>query len=502
MRREELKRLEELFNRMKENWDMRQEIAAFGKYLKNPEWILLSKMPESEKELKKMISVKCLHKKAHPDKSIQKTIKVLFNAIKRARRARSGEQFCYCEGHYGVCYPLLADEKLFGFILLCGLRKMMSEDLVNIFAAFTNTVIRETQKEVELDELNQTVRPRALALSTVHTLHRLMSATLDINELLPRIARLSLQVMRTNRCSIKILDKRKKMLLPMTTIDLRKEKAKLKKVEIGRYAPGRAVKQARAIRGKNFLATPLVDEDIIGVITLYDKIDGTDFTSFDEEIMKTLAEQSAIAIKNTQLFQEQQELTLSSIRCIADLLETRPHGFKRPERSFMKLIYLMGRKFEMNENEIKTLQYAAMLHDAGKISVPEKVLAKRGELTSKELDIIRAHPMKGAKILSRIKPLKTIAPVILSHHENWNGTGYPKGLKGEEIPLSARILAVVVSFEAMIIEKPYRRAYTINEAIKEIRKNSGTQFDPRVVEAFIEAVSRQDVKNLLKKELA
>jgi HD-GYP domain-containing protein (c-di-GMP phosphodiesterase class II) len=502
MKREETRRLGELFNRVKENWYMRQEITSFGKYLKGPEWVIFPGVPESVKDLKHMLPPKCLPKRMRSSTKIAAMIKKIHNAVKNAKRSRALQQFCYSENFFGLCHPLLADGELFGFILLCGLKKPMLEDLLKIFIAFTDTVVRETQKELELDELNKTIRPRAIALSTVHTVHRLMSPTLTLSELLDRIARLSLQVMRANRCSIKLLSKSRKMLLPMTTIDLRKEKTKLKKVEIGRYAPGRAVKKGTVIRGKNYLATPLVDEDIIGVITLYDRIDGKDFTQFDEEIMKTLAEQSAIAIRNTRLFQEQEELTLSSIKCIAQLLETRPHGVKHPEKSFLKIIYLLGRKFNMNETEIKMLQYAGMLHDAGKISVPEKVLAKRGELTGSEIDIIRAHPMKGAMILSRIKPLKTIGPVILCHHENYDGTGYPKGLKGKEIPLGARILAVVVSFEAMVTEKPYRRAMTINEAIKELKKNSGTQFDPKVVDAFIEMVTRKDVRNLLQKELA
>jgi len=261
------------------------------------------------------------------------------------------------------------------------------------------------------------------------------------------------------------------------------------------------VKRGSPVRGGNYLAIPMIDEDVVGVITLYDKLDGKEFTQFDEEIMKTLAEQAAIAIKNTQLFREQADLTLSSIRCIARLLENRPHAAQRAEASFLKLINIIGPKLNMNESEIKMLQYAAMLHDAGQISIPEKVLMKRGELTGHEYDIVKTHPLKGATILAKFKPLKPIVPIILYHHENYNGTGYPKGLKGKEIPLSARVLAVVSSFEAMITEKPYRKALPINTAVKEVRKNAGTQFDPTIVDIFCEAVQRKDVRKLLEKEL-
>lgn len=501
MKNEEALNRERLFLKLKENWDLRQEISAFGKYLKNPVWMMLPGIPEGYTEFKNSESAKCMEGIAGAQKDLRKDLTEMLKAMKKAKKSKMAEPFLHTKKTHGLCYPLMVEGDVFGFIILCGLKKQMSPDLQMIFTSFTNAVISESRKELELDEVNKTVRPRAIALSTVHTVHRLMTSTLDLNELLPRIARLSMQVMRANRCSLKLLDRKRKVLLPKTTIDLRKAKTKLKKVAIGRYAPGRAVKKMTSIRGDNYLATPLINEDIIGVITLYDKLDNKTFTPFDEEIMRTLAEQAAIAIKNAQLFQEQENLTLSSIKCIARLLETRSHGSHRADASFLKLMYVVGRKFNMNESEIKRLQYAAMLHDAGQIGVPEKVLMKRGGLTGREYDIVKAHPMKGAAILSKFKPLTLIVPVILYHHENYDGTGYPKGLKGEDIPLAARILAVIGAFEAMITKKPYRKALSISAAIKEVKKNAGTQFDPGVVEIFCEAVRQKNVGKLLEKEL-
>ncbi|MBD3425967.1 MAG: HD domain-containing protein [Candidatus Omnitrophica bacterium] len=492
--------MEKLFDKLKENWDLRREIDAFTKYLKNPVWTILPLFSGGVNELKNTELGKSVKSCVKNTRTLQKELNNILKVIKKSKKDMSLEKFRYGKMH-GVCYPLMAEEEVIGFIILAGLKKPMPKDLQVIFTSFTDAVIRESQKEIELEEINKTIRPRAVALSTVHTVHRLMSSTLDINELLPRIARLSLQVIRSNRCSIKLVDRKRKVLLPVATVDLRKEKTKLKKVVIGKYAPGKAVKQCMSVRSARYLATPMIDEDVVGVITLYDKLDGKEFSAFDEEIMKTLAEQAAIAIKNAQLFREQEDLTMSSIRCIAHLMESRPHGTHRAEGSFLKLINIIGRKYNMNELEIKLLQYAAMLHDAGQISIPEKVLMKRGELTGKELDIIKKHPSRGANILSKFKPLKPIVPIILYHHENYDGSGYPKGLKGEEIPLAARILAVVSAFEAMITKKPYRRALSISAAVKEVKRNAGTQFDPGIVEVFCDAVKRKDVKKLLKKEL-
>lgn len=491
----------ELFLKLEENWDLRREVSSFSEILKNPAWILLKDLPSASTGLKATELTQCLKKELDTQSQVRKEMTKIQGYLEKSRRSKAVECFQYGQKAHGLCYTLSSEGKVFGYMVLCGMKKAMSSDLQKIFISFTDVVIRECRQELELEELNRTIRPRAIALSTVHTVHRLMTSTLDINELLPRIARLTLQVMRANRCSIKLVDKKRKVLIPKTTIDLRKEKTKLKKVEIGKYAPGRAVKKETPIRGKNFLAAPLIDEEVVGVITIYDKIDDKEFSQFDEEIMKTLAEQAAIAIKNAQLYKEQADLTFSSIKCIAHLLANRSHVAHRAEASFLKLISIMAPKLNMNESETRMLQYAAMLHDAGQISIPEKLLMKRGELTGREFNIVKKHPLMGANILSKFKPLKAILPIIMYHHENYNGTGYPKKLKGKDIPLAARTLAIVSAFEAMITEKPYRKALSISAAIKEVKKNSGTQFDPRVVEVFCEAVQRKDVRKLLAKEL-
>ncbi|MFA6636100.1 MAG: HD domain-containing phosphohydrolase [Candidatus Omnitrophota bacterium] len=490
----------ELFEKFNENWDLRREVSVFGEILRYPTWVVLPFILKSE-DLKGTELAKHLKSEVKGEEALRSELSKIVLCIKRSLKSKTVESFTYGKQGIGICYTLSSEGKAFGAILVCGLRKDMSSDMKKLFISFTDVVIRETRQEMELEELNRTIRPRAIALSTVHTVHRLMTATFDINELLPRIAHLTLQVMRANRCSIKMVDRKRKVLLPKVTVDLRQKSTKLKKVQIGRYAPGRAVKKGIPVRGDKYLAAPLVDKDVIGVITIYDKTDGKEFTQFDEEIMKTLTEQVAIAIKNAQLYKEQADITISSIRCISHMLANRSNISHGGEASFLKLITMVGPKLGLNESETKMLQYAAMLHDAGQITVPEKVLMKKGMLTGKEFSMVKKHPMKGASLLSKFKPLKPILPIILYHHENFNGTGYPKGLKGKEIPVAARILAVVSAFEAMIIEKPYRKALSIHDAIRELKWNSGKQFDPSVVQVFCEVVDRKDVKKLIERDL-
>ncbi|NQT22031.1 MAG: HD domain-containing protein [Candidatus Omnitrophica bacterium] len=489
-----------LVERLKNSIDLKNEKRAFTRFLGPFVWFITESPEEMHAEFEKIQLKMCKRCKANPLRR-KKCIKQVKTILRKARTSKHAEAFI-CQGRlHGFCYPLAQGEKIYGYLVVCQVKRTPSPDILEIFSAYTDTVVKEIQKELELQKLCDTIRPRAIALSTVHTLHRLISSTLNLNELLPRIARLSLQVMRASRCSIKLLDSKKKILLPKATVDLRKKMTKLKKVKIGRWAPGKAVKYTKSIRGRNFLATPLIDEDVIGVITIYDKIDKKSFNDFDEEIMRTLCEQAVIAIKNAQLFMEQEKLTMGAIKSIAAILETKATGTLLPRDSFLKIVHLIGQELKLSDYELKCLQYATILHDAGQIAVPDAVIKKKGLLTGKEYGLIKEHPEKAALILKPIKSLKSIVPIILHHHEHYDGTGYPSRLKGNNIPLEARILGVVSAFEAMIAKKPYRKELSIDEAINKIKRNSGRQFDPKVVEAFLKVVKKKGITKMLETEI-
>lgn len=146
----------------------------------------------------------------------------------------------------------------------------------------------------------------------------------------------------------------------------------------------------------------------------------------------------------------------------------------------------LGKKMDLSENELKKLKMLAKLHDIGKVGIPEEILSKPGELTKEEYEIIKTHAEKGYRIAMFNPEFKKIAGCILAHHERYDGTGYPLGLKGDNIPLLARIINVVDSYDAMINKRIYRERLSIEEAKNELRKNSGTQFDPEIVDKFLE----------------
>jgi HD-GYP domain-containing protein (c-di-GMP phosphodiesterase class II) len=492
---------EELFERLKKSSSFKKEEECMGCLLKPAAWWLVETPDPKITDLEKVVSANCPYHKKYGVRKEDGCVRRLFNVVKKAEETKSLVKFDCIEGLHGFVYPIAHGDNLYGYIGACYTKKDVSGEILNIFSAFTDTIVKEVQKELELSKLYETIRPRAIALSTVHTVHRLISSTLDLSELLPRIARLSLQILRSNRCSIKLIDSKRQILLPKATVDLRTKKVRLKKVKVGRHAPGKAVKLGRPARGRDFLAVPLIDEDVMGVITVYDKIDKKPFTSFDQEIMSTMAEQAVIAIKNAQLYKEQEKLTIGSIKSLAKVLDTRAPGTYVPRASFLKIALAIGHEMRLDAENIKSLEYAAILHDAGEIVVPYEVLTKPTKLTGKEFAIIKEHPMAGVELIKHMKALKSVTPIILYHHENYDGTGYPKGLKKDQIPIGARIMAVVSAFEAMITKRPYRSVKNIDEAIEEIKRYSGTQFDPKVVNAFLEVIYSKDIRQALEKEL-
>jgi HD-GYP domain-containing protein (c-di-GMP phosphodiesterase class II) len=489
----------ELFKRLGNSLTLREYEGLLNRQFGKPVWWLLHKIDKKVPISLDDIDQRCeLVSGSYKDEA---TCAVdLSEVFNKARRSKKIEHFKCPGGLYGFCYPVVQGKKIYGYIAMCHAGQEIPRVFTDMFTMFINTLVREIQKELQLSKLYETIRPRAIALSTVHTIHRLLTSTLDLEELLPRMARLSLQIVRAHRCSIKLVDKSKKTLLPKVTVDLRRKNVKLKKVKVGMYAPGKAFKNGKVILSKDYMAIPLVDKDVIGVITLYDKVDGTPFNHFDQEIMGTLSEQAVIAINNALLYKEQEKMTEGTIKALAALLDMQGPKRLTPRAPFVKILLDTGKKLRLLHDELKSLEYAYLLHDVGKAVLPASVLSKSEKLTGKEYKLIKEHPLRGAKIIKPLKALRASSPMILHQRERFDGKGYPGKLKGRQIPLGARVISVVSAFEAMISKGTYRTRKTVDEAASEIKRNSGTQFDPKVVDVFVKVVGRRHIRAMLKRE--
>jgi putative nucleotidyltransferase with HDIG domain len=213
----------------------------------------------------------------------------------------------------------------------------------------------------------------------------------------------------------------------------------------------------------------------------------------DYKILAEQAQKSRDAFFNMledlrESYRELDELFMSLVKAMVNALDAKSPWTKGHSVRVAEYAHRVAQKMDFNERDLRTLNLAALLHDIGKIGTYDHLLDKPAKLTNEEFEIVKRHPVQGVQILSGIKQLKEIIPLIRHHHERIDGQGYPDGLKSEEIPLGSRILHVADSFDSMTADRPYRPAPGKTYAILELKRCNGTQFDPQVVEAALKAL--------------
>ena len=238
------------------------------------------------------------------------------------------------------------------------------------------------------------------------------------------------------------------------------------------------------------LSVPLADSDgAIGVI-MAGSTNGHDrFTSDDVRLLSTIANHATVAIRNVELFASLREAYLGTVRSLAAAIDAKDAYTRGHSERVAEYATLVAQHMGLSDEEALALELAAYLHDIGKIGIPEAILRKPGRLDDDEFVVMKSHPIVGATILTPVEFPWPIMPAVRHHHEHFDGRGYPAGLKGTEIPLLARILTVADSFEAMVSDRPYRRGRAHSDALTEIVRCAGSQFDPVVVDAFVEVVA-------------
>ena len=216
-----------------------------------------------------------------------------------------------------------------------------------------------------------------------------------------------------------------------------------------------------------------------------------DFTHQDLETLVSVASTAAIAIENSKLHQSLIEGYKGTIKALAAAVDAKDPYTHGHSQRVVEYALLGGAELSFSREELEVLEYAGILHDIGKIGIPDSVLSKAGQLTAEEYCIISEHPVIGASIIDGIPFLNAARPLILHHHEKYDGTGYPVGLKGTDIPTGARLLAVADAFDSITTGRPYRAALGVHYAISELRRYSGTQLCPTAVEAFVSAFEKR-----------
>lgn len=208
------------------------------------------------------------------------------------------------------------------------------------------------------------------------------------------------------------------------------------------------------------------------------------FTTRELDILRTLANQLAIMIANMDHHEDLERFTVNMVCSLVCAIEEKDAYSKGHSRRVYQYATLIARQLGMSSEEIESLKWASILHDIGKIGIPEKVLNKPGKLTANEFELIKKHPLKGKTILEPIRQLAPALPAVAYHHERYNGKGYPEGLKGEQIPMAARIIAVADTFDAITSSRSYHKPKSPQEAMLVLEQVAGTQLDPRLVKIF------------------
>jgi len=358
----------------------------------------------------------------------------------------------------------------------------------------------------EIRELNRKLSEKLAEMTTLYETAKLTSSFLDLDEMLSSAFNSAVKILNAETGSLMLFDSEREVLTIKKSYGLNEEiirKTRVKKGEtiVGSVAQsgepliihGRAdissIKGRKKYEKLNSICVPLkTRKGVIGVVNLNRKEDANPFTEDNLKLLFTMANDAASAIENATLYHNLHESYLSIIRALVSALELKDSYTSGHSESVSRYAVALAKGLKLSPQEIDSIEVAAILHDIGKIGVQESILNKSEKLNDEEWKEMRRHPEFSYKILKEVNFPWKIKPLIYAHHERYNGKGYPAGLKGEKIPLGARILAVADTFAAMTSDRVYRKGLSKEVAIEELKRVAGTQLDPELVKVFVEMV--------------
>lgn len=237
------------------------------------------------------------------------------------------------------------------------------------------------------------------------------------------------------------------------------------------------------------LVLPLFFDGVLkGSVALGFK-DSKEHSQDDLNQARQIADQVAVALSNSSLVDALKKLNLGTLEALARTVDAKSSWTAGHSERVTHLSVKIAQVLGLDEKQVEIIRRAAYLHDIGKIGIPHSILDKPGRLTEQEYEIVRDHPAIGARIIEPIEAYADVTPMVLQHHEKYNGKGYPNGIAGEDIEIGARIMAVADVYDAVVSDRPYRQGWIEEKAIKMITEKAGEHFDPRVVDAFLTAIS-------------
>lgn len=334
---------------------------------------------------------------------------------------------------------------------------------------------------------------------------RVLGSEMDLNTLLGLIATEATKVVDADRSSIWIVDKKKNVLwTPVATGISRRLEVPIGTGLVGAVAQTKEMinipdayqderfdpssDQSTGYHTRQILSVPMKNMrgDVTGVVQVLNQAQDSSFTKIDADLLTSLAGHAAIAVENAQLYDEIADSYRQTLLAMTSLLELRDQETENHSVRVVQFALRIAEEMGMTDSDqIHILELGATLHDIGKIGVSDTILLKPGRLTDAEYKVMQEHTTYGYEVLKNIPFIGDAALIVLHHHENFDGTGYPAGLVGEAIPLGARIFKAADVFDALAARRPYKEPWTYPQIREEFVKCNGTDFDPQVAEAFL-----------------
>ncbi|MCK5683282.1 GAF domain-containing protein [bacterium] len=378
-------------------------------------------------------------------------------------------------------------------------RRTISTFASQIAIALDNAIIYENMQR-KIEEMYR-----------IGEISQALTSTLEIEQILSVLLEATAKLLKVRICELRLIDKESGLLKVKATTGLSSNPVQRVELRIGEGVLGLValdkepviiedglsdyrVKYRKFIvkeKLKSLLAVPLCIKDkVIGVMSVYsNRI--RKYKKYEVELLETISSHAATALENAKLYSFMQENYLSTVTALSAAVDAKDHYTHGHSEQVMEISVSIAQELGISKKDVELIKFAGLLHDIGKIGISDTILQKNGKLTDEEFHQISQHPVLGSSIIGKIEFLKNIQPLTYHHHEKWDGTGYPSGLSGNNIPIGARILAVADTYDALTSDRVYRKGCSRDVAIEEILRCSGTQFDPGVVNAFIKVVNHE-----------
>ena len=416
---------------------------------------------------------------------------------------------------------------------------------------FQNQKIRQSLSRIQLLEKQislsaDSLQEKLKQIEQLNTFSSQMSASLDLEMIQAHALHAICEIMRCEASSVLLVDRKKGELftkVELTFSSGSSQRSSEIRIPIDdQTLSGAVVMSAESVvensfdqdprskasqkyqpipQVRNVISVPLIAQGrVVGAIEALNKLPSVSrrktnslrsfFGEEDLLLMKTLADQVSLAVSNSQFYSEIQQHFYDTVEALAEAIEKKDHYTGGHTKRVAHFAVVIAQNMKLSPDQLRAIRLGAILHDVGKIGIDDQILRKNAPLTEAEWTAMKTHPQLGFEILRGVEGMHEVTHGIRFHHERWDGKGYPKGLKGEEIPLVARVISVADAYDAMVSNRPYRKGIGPQNAYSEIVNHQGTQFDPAVVEAFIRAFEKgqmgrgsgegqkQDQKNLKK----